>query len=146
MQPRLDVLTVAVADVSASHAFYVDGLGWAPALEIPDEIIFLQLGHGLLVALWGADRLAADMGLPPGSVSPGAGFTLAQNVGSPEEVAEVVARAGAAGGTVLKPAQTAAFGGTHGYFADPSGIRWEVAYNPGLTVGADGRVEIREIT
>ena len=146
MQPRLDVLTVGVTDIAATRAFYVDGLGWKPALEIPDEIIFLQLNHGLLVSFWGADKLAADMGLPPGSVTPGTGFTLAHNPASPEEVADVLAVAEAAGGTILKPATKADFGGTHGYFADPDGIRWEIAYNPGLTVGADGKVEIREIT
>jgi hypothetical protein len=75
-------------------------------------------------------------------VVPGSGFTLAHNVDSPEAVREVLDRATAAGATILKPAQQAAFGGFHGYFADPAGIRWEVAHNSGWHVAPDGTVHI----
>src|SRR4051794_7970496 len=80
MQPRLDLLTVAVPDLDAARRFYVDGLGWEPTLDVPGEVVFLQLGHGLLVGLFGAADLAADMGQDPASVVPGAGFALAHNV------------------------------------------------------------------
>lgn len=142
MQPRLDLLTLAVADLEAARRFYRDGLGWEPTLDVPGEVIFFQLNHGLLVGLFGAVDLAADMGSAAGAVVPGAGYTLAHNVDSPGAVREVLERARAAGARILKPAQVAAFGGYHGYFADPSGICWEVAHNPGWTVAADGRVTI----
>lgn len=142
MEPRLDLLTLAVADLDAARRFYVEGLGWSPALDVPGEIVFLQVGHGLLVGLFGAADLAADMGLDPSAVVPGAGFTLAHNVGSPEEVRAVVARAERAGAVVVKPPQSAAFGGYHAYLEDPVGIRWEVAHNPGWRVLEDGTVRI----
>lgn len=142
MQPRLDLITVAVADLEAARRFYVEGLGWEPALEVPEEILFLQLNHGLLLALWGADDLALDIGLGPGDVIPGAGFSLSHNVTSPQEVDRVVADARAAGATVLKSPRNAEFGGYSGYFADPNGIRWEIAFNPNWRVGDDGRVKI----
>jgi catechol 2,3-dioxygenase-like lactoylglutathione lyase family enzyme len=146
MRPRLDLITVAVPDLDGARRFYVDGLGWEPVLDVPGEVVFLQLNHGLLVGLFGAADLAADMGgADPSSVVPGAGFALAQIVGSPEEVREVLARAEAAGATVVKPAQRAAFGGYHCYFADPAGVRWEIAYNPGFEVLPDGRVRIGPI-
>lgn len=142
MEPRLDLLTVAVPDVDAARRFYVDGLGWTPRLDVPGEVVFVQVNAGLLLALFGAADLAADMGVPAEQVVPGGGFTLAHNVGSPEEVRRVVAAAEAAGARVLKPPQQAAFGGYHAYVSDPGGIRWEVAYNPGLRVGPDGTVHI----
>jgi len=142
MQSRLDLVTLAVEDLAAARRFYVDGLGWAPALDVPGEILFLQVNHGLLIGLYAAADLATDIGLDASAVAPGAGFTLAHNVDSPEAVREVLAQAEAAGGTVVKPAQQAAFGGYHGYFADPAGIRWEVAHNPGWHVDRDGRVTI----
>ena len=142
MQPRVDLLTLAVPDLDDARRFYCEGLGWVPALDVPGEVLFVQVGHGLLVGFFGADDLAADMGDDASLVIPGAGFTLAHNVDSPDAVQEVLAKAQSAGARVLKPAQQAAFGGFHGYFADPAGIRWEVAYNPGWSVAADGTVTI----
>jgi uncharacterized protein len=142
MKPRLDLLTVAVHDLGAARTFYCDGLGWSPALDVPGEVLFVQVNHGLLVGFFGADDLAADMGAEPGSVVPGAGFTLAHNVESEDAVREVVAQAETAGAQVVKAPQPAAFGGFHAYFVDPCGVRWEVAHNPGLTVADDGTVRI----
>jgi catechol 2,3-dioxygenase-like lactoylglutathione lyase family enzyme len=142
VQPRLDLLTVAVDDLDAARRFYVDGLGWTPALDVPGEVLFVQVAHGLLLALFGSADLAADMGVDPASVVAGAGFTLAHDVGSPEEVRAVVDEAVAAGAVVVKEPQRAAFGGFHAYLTDPVGIRWEIAHNPGLRVLPDGTVEI----
>jgi uncharacterized protein len=146
MQPRLDVLTLGVPDLDAARRFYVDGLGWEPLLEVPGEIVFVQVGHGRLLALWRADALETDIfgdaargGHPP----PGAGVSLGHNVDSEDEVRRVVERAAAAGATVLKPPQRATeFGGYHGYFADPAGFRWDVVHNPGFSVDGDGRVRL----
>lgn len=142
MQARLDLITVAVDDFEAARRFYVIGLGWTPALEVPDEILFLQLNRGLLLALWGADDLAQDIGLGVGEVIPGAGFSLAHNVDRAQAVDQVVADARAAGATILRSPRRAPWGGYSGYFADPNGIRWEVAYNPNWRVDENGRVRI----
>lgn len=142
MQPRLDLLTLAVPNLDTVRRFYLDGLGWTAALDVPGEIIFLQLNHGLLVGLFPSAQMAADMGQTAAEVVPGAGFTLAHNVDSRGAVREVLEQAQLAGATAVKPAQNAAFGGYHGYFADPAGIRWEIAHNPGWRVDADGRVSI----
>jgi catechol 2,3-dioxygenase-like lactoylglutathione lyase family enzyme len=139
MEPRLDLLTLAVPDLDVARRFYLDGLGWPAALDVPGEILFLQVNHGLLLGLFGRDDLEADMvGAPVGS----GGFTLAHVVDSPQAVDEVVGQFEAAGATVLKAPQRAAFGGYHAYVEDPSGLRWEVAHNPGLRVHPDGTVTI----
>jgi uncharacterized glyoxalase superfamily protein PhnB len=93
--------------------------------------------------LFGAEDLAADTGGgPPADAPRGAGVTLAQIVESPAAVGAVIAAAEAAGASVIKPAQRAEWGGHHGYFADPGGFVWEIAYNPGFRVEADGRVRM----
>jgi len=142
MQPRVNIITLGTPDLAAARRFYVEGLGWEPTMEVPGEIFFLRVGHGLLLALWRAEALERDIdasaGAPP-STGP-APMTLAHNVASDDEVAEVLASAEAAGGTVLKRAQLGEVGFVHGYFADPDGFRWEVAHNPGLAFHPDGTV------
>src|SRR3954451_4287857 len=143
MEPCIDLLTLGVPDLDAARRFYLDGLGWEPVLEVPGEVTFVQVGHSRMLALFGAQYLVDDIGGgPPADAPRGAGVTLAQIVDDVPEVAAVIARAEAAGGTVLKPAQDAFWGGHHGYFADPAGFVWEVAYNPGFRVDADGRVRM----
>lgn len=143
MQPRIDLITIGVPDLDQARRFYADGLGWEPLLDVPGEVVFLQVGHGRVLALFGAQDLVEDIGGgPPADAPRGAGVTLAQIVDSVAEVAEVIARAESAGATVLKPAQNAVWGGHHGYFADPSGFIWEIAYNPGFRVAPDGQVSM----
>jgi uncharacterized protein len=144
MQQRMDLVTLGVTDFARTREFYVEGLGWQPVLEVPGDVVFFQVGYGLLLSLFPADELAAD---GAGALGPGpAAMSLAQIVATEDEVVAALARAAAAGGRVLKPAQRAAFGGFHGYFADPSGFRWEVATNPGWSVDAAGQVTIVPIT
>ena len=146
MEPQVHFITLGVPDVEEARHFYVDGLGWQPAFEVPGEITFIQVGHGLLLGLFGAEALDADAGQP---VSRGAGpppFSLAQVVETEDEVTATLGAARAAGATILKPAQHADFGGFHGYFADPAGFRWEIATNPGWSIGAGGKVTIGPIT
>lgn len=141
MDPRVSIITLAVADVPRSHRFYVDGLGW-PATYADGDVVFVQVGPGLLLALWGSADLAADMGVAP---APAGGTTvaLAHNVASAREVSQVVAELVTAGGEVVKPVQEAAFGGTHAYVADPDGHVWEIAHNPGWSVAGDGIVTLQ---
>jgi catechol 2,3-dioxygenase-like lactoylglutathione lyase family enzyme len=143
MAQHLNLLTIGVADLARSREFYVTGLGWEVAFE-NDEVVFVHLGHGLLLGLFGADDLAADAGtgaLPAGSGA----LSLAKNVRTDDEVDATVEVAVAAGATVVKHPQRAAFGGYHAYFADPDGVLWEVAHNPGFAIGADGRPSIGEV-
>ena len=139
MEQRVNIITLGVRDLDASRRFYLDGLGWTPKLDVPNEVIFLQVGHGLLLSLWAREEMAAEAGefyrgdaaLP---------ITLSHNVADDAEVAVVLDSATAAGGTVLVPATKRDWGGVSGFFADPDGYRWEVAHNPGLTYGSDGTI------
>jgi hypothetical protein len=144
MQPRVDIITLGLPDLAAARRFYVDGLGWNPIFEVPGDIVFLQIGHGLVLGLWHADEMERDID-PNAPARPATGpvpMTLAHNVGSDAEVGEVLARAEQSGGTVLKAAQRGEVGFVHGFFADPAGFRWEVAHNPGWVINADGTVSI----
>jgi len=140
---HLNVLTLGTADLARARGFYVDGLGWDVEWE-NDEVVFVHLGHGLLLALFGAGDLAADAGVAPLSVGSGS-LALAKNVATADEVDAVVEVAVAAGARVVKAPQRAAFGGYHAYIADPDGVLWEVAHNPGFAIGADGRVTIEAV-
>lgn len=130
MDQRLNFVTLAVADTGRSRAFYADGLGWEVAFEAPGEVVFFQLAPTLVLSLWNADEFEAEAGRlnrEPGT----APITLAHNVPRPESVDTVLADAKDAGATVLSPPTDRDWGGRSGYFADPDGYRWEVAYNPG---------------
>jgi len=139
MDQRVDFVTLGVADLEATRRFYVDGLGWEPLLEVPGEVLFFQVAHGVVLGLY--TGLAGDSGAPTGDPS-AAPVSLSHNVASDAEVAAAMQRAEAAGARVLKPAQRAAFGGFHGYVADPDGFRWEICHNPGWSVDADGTVRL----
>jgi uncharacterized protein len=141
MNQQLNLVTLGVDDLKVSRQFYSHGLGWTPLLDL-DEIVFYQIGKGLALALFPLADLGADTGHPATAGTP---FTLAQNVDSPTEVDEAMHRARAAGATVLKEPQRAAFGGYHGYFADPDGHRWEVCHNPGWSVADDGTVTLAAV-
>jgi uncharacterized protein len=147
MEQRIDIVTLGVHDLAAARRFYVEGLGWEIALEVPGDIVFVQVNHGLLLAFYGAADLAADVagGSTAVTVTAPPPMSLAQVVASEDEVVAVCERARSAGATVLKEPQLADFGGFHCYFADPSGFHWEVATNPGWRVGGDGRVTIAPI-
>jgi hypothetical protein len=147
MDQRIDIVTLGVHDLAAAREFYVEGLGWDIALEVPGDIVFVQVNHGLLLAFYPVEDLAADVvpGATPRPVTAPPPMSLAQVVADEDEVIAVCERARLAGATVLKEPQGADFGGFHCYFADPSGFHWEVATNPGWQVGADGRVSISPI-
>lgn len=137
MGPQLNVVTLGVADVPASTRFYAEGLGWEPLLVVDEEVAFFQVGHGLLLALYGLDDLGTDAGE---AATAGTPFSLGQNLASPEAVDAAVERFRVAGGRVVKAPQGASWGGYHAYVADPDGHRWEIVHNPGLTVADDGTV------
>ena len=143
MEQQLNFIALGVRDVARARDFYVGGLGWTPRLEVPGEIIFLQVNHGLVLALWGRAQMAAELGVAEGELQAGAApVTLSHNVGSPAEVDAVVGQAREAGAAVVRPPRRQAWGGYSGYFADPDGFRWEVAYNPTWAVDDAGQVTV----
>ncbi|MEV5210176.1 VOC family protein [Micromonospora sp. NPDC053740] len=142
MEQRISLVTLGVADVARAKAFY-EQLGWQ-GQEV-EETVFIQAG-GLALVLWGRDKLAEDAGIDdPGSAGFG-GMTLAQNVRSRAEVDEVIATATRAGATVTKPAAETFYGGYAGYFADPDGHLWEIAWNPGFTLAEDGTLTVPDFS
>ena len=131
MDPRISFVTLGVTDLQRSTRFYEEALG-LPRIPTPPEVTFFEMGRTWL-ALYPRDLLAADAGLAAGP-HPGSGgfpgFSLAHNVRREEQVAELLAEVATAGGRIVKPAQRADWGGVSGYFADPDGFLWEVAWNP----------------
>ncbi|MEV0645737.1 VOC family protein [Phytomonospora sp. NPDC050363] len=136
---RISLATLGVADLDRATAFY-QALGWPlSSASVPGEVSFFNTEGGLL-ALWGAYALAGDAAVDNPGGPPGfRGLALAVNVGSEKEVDEAFATVGEAGGTITKPPEHTEWGGYSGYFADPDGHLWEIAYNPGWPIGDDGR-------
>lgn len=146
MEQRVQLITLGARDIAASRRFYVDGLGWTPLFE-QDDVLFFQVGHGVVLSIFDNAHLAADTGFADpddAARQRPTRLTLGYNPPSEAEVDSAIARAEAAGGTVLKPAQPAFWGGYHGFVADPDGFAWEIAYNPGLVFGDDGVVRFSE--
>ena len=127
MEPRLSFVTLGVADLERAARFYEQVLK-LPRLQTPPEVVFFELGKTWL-ALYGREALAADAGVPAaGSGFPG--FTLAHNLRSAAAVDQLLKEVAAGGGRIVKPGSRADWGGYTGYFADPDGFLWEVAWNP----------------
>ncbi|SCE78489.1 hypothetical protein GA0070607_1541 [Micromonospora coriariae] len=138
MEQRISLVTLGVADVARAKAFY-EHLGWR-GQEV-EETVFFQAG-GLAVVLWGRDKLADDAGVDDPGTGGFGGVTLAQNVRSRVEVDEVIAAAVAGGAEVTKPARETFYGGYAGYFTDPDGHVWEIAWNPGFPLAEDGTITV----
>jgi hypothetical protein len=140
MKPRITLITLGVDDLESAVRFYRDGLGFSTQGIVGAEfehgaVCFFELQPGLKLALWPRASLAHDIGLPPGGRSP-AEFSLAHNVDSSAEVDAVMEQARQAGARIVKPAGETFWGGYAGYFQDPDGHLWEVAWNPQWTVPA----------
>jgi uncharacterized glyoxalase superfamily protein PhnB len=142
MERRLTLVTLGVADVARNRRFY-EQLGWKASSASSESIVFFQLGGGIALALYGRAALAQDACLP-GDGSGFGGVTLAHNVRTREEVDAVLDRARKAGARILKPAEDAFWGGYSGYFADPDGHPWEVAWNPHFPLRDDGGLQLPE--
>jgi len=141
MEQRLSVVTLGVADLDRSRRFYEDGLGWRRGND-HKEVVFFQTG-GMILALYSRDLLAEDAEV----ADDGHGFdgvALAYCTRTRDEVDAVLDEAVAAGAKVLKPAQDAFWGGYSGYFADPDGHAWEVAWNPDWTIAGDASVSLHK--
>ena len=134
------MISLGVRSVEASRSFYADGLGWRVHREVPGEVVFIQANHGLILSLWDASRMQSEAGTGAPDGVPC--VTLSHNLGSTAEVDWVMAEAEAAGATIVAAPKTQPWGGYTGYFADPDGFRWEVAYNPTWAVDDAGRVSL----
>ncbi|WP_421708415.1 VOC family protein [Algihabitans sp.] len=143
MEPRISIVTLGVADLQRSSAFY-EALGWQPAAKQFEGIRFFRCGC-MALALYPGDKLAEDAGLPATAYAPEqtfSGVTLAHNTRSREAVDDVLAEAKSAGAEVVKPAAEAFWGGYSGYFRDLDGHLWEVAWNPHAPLDENGTPQL----
>ncbi|MGB8800385.1 MAG: VOC family protein [Candidatus Acidiferrales bacterium] len=139
MEQRVSIITLGVTDLERGRQFY-ERIGWRRSVAKSEGIVFFQSG-GMAVALYPREELAKDANVAP----EGTGFqglTLAYNARNRAEVDSVLADAVAAGAKLLKPAQEAFWGGYSGYFSDPDGFLWEVAWNPTFPIAADGSIRL----
>ena len=139
MEPRISLITLGVADVGRARAFY-EALGWRASSASGPEVAFFQ-GNGLALVLFSRQSFVEDAGItdsPPGF----SGIALAYNGRSKTEVNAVHARAVSAGATSVKAPRDTAWGGYSGYFADPDGHLWEVAWNPFFPLDERGNLSL----
>jgi uncharacterized protein len=140
MKPRVHIITLGVKDLEKSRRFYEKGLGFKASSASQDNIIFFLM-EGLVLALYPHAALAEDAAVS----EKGSGFrgvTLAHNVENKKDVAAVLEEAEKAGAKIVKPAQDVFWGGHSGYFSDPDGHLWEVAWNPHVPFANDGSLKL----
>jgi catechol 2,3-dioxygenase-like lactoylglutathione lyase family enzyme len=138
MKPRITLITLGVDDLERAVRFYRDGLGLKTEGIVGTQfehgaVAFFELQSGLRLALWPRASLAHDVGLQAGKAS-ATEFSIGHNVSSKAEVDAVMNQAEEAGAVIAKPARDTFWGGYAGYFQDPDGHFWEVAWNPQWTV------------
>ncbi len=141
MQPRLSLVTLGVESVTRARAFY-EALGFKASSASQEGVAFFRAG-GVVLGLYGREALAADAGV----ASRGSGFrgvALAHNCRSQAEVDAVLAEAVRCGATLIEAAREVFWGGYSGYFADPDGHLWEVAFNPHWPLDEGGAICLPE--
>jgi len=140
VEQRLSLITLGVADLARAKEFYEKIVGWKPAPS-PPEIAFFDLG-GVIFSLFPDSELAKDYGGKSSKASY-QGFALAHNVRSPNEVDALFAKLKTRGAHIVKEPEKVFWGGYSGYFADPDGHKWEIAFNPYWTILGDGRIALQ---
>jgi hypothetical protein len=139
MEQRVSIVTLGVKDLNHSREFY-ERLGWHRSMADNEGIVFFQVG-GMALAFYPRNELVKDANVPADGSGFG-GITLAYNTRTRDEVDSVLAQAQSAGARLLKHAAEAFWGGYSGYFADPDGFAWEVAWNPFFQIAADGSIKL----
>jgi predicted lactoylglutathione lyase len=140
MEPRISIVTLCVTDLGRSRHFY-EQLGWKTSSASTDGIVFFQAG-GMALALYPRASLAGENAGLSDDISGFGGTTLAYNTRSKADVDAVLAEAKAVGANILKPAEEVFWGGYSGYFEDPDGFVWEVAFNPFISIAEDGSIAL----
>ncbi|HEX2449209.1 MAG TPA: VOC family protein [Methyloceanibacter sp.] len=138
--PNVTLITLCVADIAQATRFY-ESLGYAKSKTASQESVSFFRAGGVVLALWGRDAEIEDANARSLWTGNG-GICVAQNVASEAEVDAVMAKAEAAGARMLKPAAKTFWGGYNGYFADPDGHLWEIAFNPHWGLEEDGRIKL----
>jgi predicted lactoylglutathione lyase len=136
MKQSVSLITLGVSDYTRAKSFY-EALGWSVALDI-EETAFFQ-ANGVVLVLWAREKLAADSGIEDDG-GRWSGIALAHNVGSRQEVEDVIEQARSNGGTVTREPSETFYGGYAGVFRDLDGHAWEIAHNPGFGLTADGSI------
>jgi catechol 2,3-dioxygenase-like lactoylglutathione lyase family enzyme len=139
MESRVSIITLGVSDLVRSRQFY-EKIGFQVSSASAGDIVFFKTG-GAVFALYPREALAEDAKLDSGG-SGFRGFTLAHNVREKSDVAKFLEDARLAGGKILKPAQDVFWGGHSGYFSDPDGFLWEIAWNPHFTLDSRGAIQL----
>jgi predicted lactoylglutathione lyase len=140
MKQSISLITLGTTNYDAAKSFYV-ALGWVPTLEIQETVFFHA--NGVVLVLWAREKLAADSGVVDEGAS-WSGITLAHNVGSRQEVDELIEHARRNGATVTREPSETFYGGYAGVFRDLDGHAWEIAFNPGFALQSDGSVVLRQ--
>lgn len=143
LEPRVSLITLGVSDLERSTKFYRDVLGWTPSSVGGDAVRFFDL-NGTVLGLFPLEDLADDVGMDSISEQSFSRVALAHNVRTRDEVDRALDRVRDMGGHVLKEAEDASWGGRSGYFSDPDGFLWEVAWNPHFPIRDDGSIELPE--
>ena len=138
MRQSVSLVTLGVSDYDRGKAFY-EALGWSVTWEV-EETAFFE-ANGVVLVLWSREKLATDMGVPEEPAGWG-GIALAHNVGSCEEVREVIELARSKGGQVTREPAETFYGGYAGVFRDLDAHVWEIAHNPGFGLNDDGSVTL----
>jgi predicted lactoylglutathione lyase len=139
MEQRVSLITLGVSDLNRSREFY-ERLGWRRSMSKAEGVIFFQTGS-MALALYPRQDLAKDANISPEGHG-FSGISLAYNARNRTEVDAVLKEAQVAGAKIPKPAQEAFWGGYSGYFSDPDGFLWEVAWNPEFAIAEDGSIRI----
>jgi catechol 2,3-dioxygenase-like lactoylglutathione lyase family enzyme len=129
MDQRVSFITLVVTDLDATRKFYVDGLGWEPVVHVAGEVLMFRVAEKVVLSMWAEAGFVEEVGHAParGGIPP---ITLSHNLATTQGVDTVLEQARIAGATQIGEGVQRDWGGYSGYFADPDGFRWEVAYNP----------------
>ena len=144
MDQRVSLITLGVRNMKRARRFYERGLGWKAASISSDCIAFYQLSGAVVLSLYGLNELARDanQAAPAAGAEGFSGVALAHNLTDPGAVDQLLNRVARHGGIVTRPARETSWGGYAGYFCDPDGHVWEVAWNPHFRLGADGGLDL----
>jgi uncharacterized protein len=140
MTPRINFVTLGVADVPRATQFY-EKLGLKKSSAGDENVAFFDV-NGVVLAVFSVNALAHDANLEPAPLQKFRGISLAWNAASEKEADEIFDHASACGAVSIKKLEKAAWGGYSGYFADPDGHLWEVAYNPFMPLSSEGRIQL----